>query len=174
MPPAAAPTELTQQKNLSDTHTQDHPPLSTPLSNDIILDLVSLKWSLACVEWSENESRLSWWQTNGLHSNLSYDVSLQSGRRKKRNGAERMEKWQALAAKLDESQKCLFEHILFILLFSLFVMNEISFLSFLKITSRLQIHTVGFKSPRVKCFYCAFFLLQIIVMQHIINISIII
>lgn len=66
------------------------------------------------------------WQTNGLHSNLSYDVSLQSGRRKERNGAKKMEKWQVLGAKLDESQGCLSERILFIFLFFLFVMNEMS------------------------------------------------
>lgn len=149
MPPAAAPTELTQQKNLSDTHTGSPSPLH-PFEqwHHFGFGVFEMESGLCGVrrKWEQT----IWWQTNGLHSNLSYDVSLQSGRRKERNGAERMEKWQALAAKLDESQKCLFEHILFILLFFLFVMNEISFLSFLKITSRLQIHTVGFKSPLVK------------------------
>ncbi len=51
------------------------------------------------------------WQTNELHSNWSYDVSLQSGRPKERNEAENMENWRTLAAKLDEYQRCLSKHI---------------------------------------------------------------
>ncbi len=135
--PPQLPRWSLHNKNTSQTHTQDPPPLSAPLSNDIILDLVSLKWSLACVERGENESRLFRGRRTGctqIYLTMFYYKVVDERREMGQRIWKIDERWQPSWMNTKDVVLNTFIHLS---LFFPFVMNEIPFCSFLKITRRL-------------------------------------
>ncbi len=150
-PPQLPRLELTHKKKTL-RHTQDHPPLSAPLSNDIILDLVSLKWSLACVERGENESRLfRGRRTSCTQIDLTmFHYKVVDQRREMKQKIWKIdERWQPSWM---NTKDVFLNTFICLSLFLPFVMNEIPFCNFLKTTYRLAIHTVGLKSPLFQIF----------------------